>query len=162
MRNLITLILVILLFQSGFAQTPKTGIIVTPDSLQSKKRVETDSLQSEKISVPTIIDAKYKGGINSFYNYIGNNYNFNNLKSSDILDDFKNRDVMTIYIQFVINEEGKPVNFESINTTTENTFYKEAVRVISSTRWIPATKDGEVFSQKFRIPVQAYIRDFIN
>nr|WP_297309013.1 energy transducer TonB [uncultured Flavobacterium sp.] len=162
MRNLIILIFVSFLFQFVFSQTPENNKSLTSDSLHHQITIITDSLHPEKSHIPVIVDAKYKGGINNFYSYVGNNYNFNNLKSSDILDDFKNKDIMIIYIQFDVNEEGKPVNFEAINTSLENTFYKEAIRVIGSTRWTPGTKDGEVFSQKFRIPVQAYIRDFIN
>lgn len=118
-------------------------------------------VQDSIIPIPVIVDASYKGGINNFYNYVSTNFNYNNLKKIDVTDEFKKRDIMTIYVEFSINEEGKPVDFKPVNTTTENTFYKETIRVIGSTKWKPATKDGIVFKQEFRIPIQAYIRDFI-
>lgn len=148
MRNLITLILVGIAFQIGFSQVKKNEHIIVNDSISNVVTIQTN--------------ASYKGGINNFYNYIGNNYNFNNVKPSDVLAEFKDRDIMTIYLQFTVNEEGKPVDFTSINTTNENTFYKEAVRVISSTRWTPAKINEVIVSEKFRIPIQAYIRDFID
>lgn len=107
-----------------------------------------------------IIDASYKGGINNFYTFISNNFNFNNLKKEDILSEYKEKDIMVIYIHFSINEEGKPVDFQPINTESTNSFYLEGVRVISSTKWTAATKNGKPFIQDFNIPIQAYIRDF--
>jgi len=142
MKQIITLALLIFQYQIGISQ-----IILSENSV-------------EIIEEPQIIDASYKGGINNFYNYVSTNFNFNNLKNSDILDEFKNRDVMMIYLEFVINEEGKPVDFKPINTAPENSFYLESVRVIESTRWKPATKDNIAIAQEFRIPIQAYIRDF--
>lgn len=142
MKLVITFAFLILQFQTAFSQ------------------ILDDDEEIEIVHEPVIVDASYKGGINNFYNYVGTNFNFNNLKKSDILDEYKNREVMMIYLQFTINEEGKPIEFNPINTTAENSFYIESVRVIESTRWKPATSDDVACKQEFRIPIQAYIRDF--
>lgn len=147
MRNLICLFLIFITFQHANSQI----------KLASENE---ENIESNTTDESVIIDANYKGGINNFYNYIGTNFNYNNLKKSDVLEDYKGKDVMVIYLQFFVNEEGKPVDFTSFNTYTDNSFYLEAVRVISSTRWQPASKDGISFKQKFKIPIQAYIRDF--
>ncbi|WP_177762046.1 hypothetical protein [Flavobacterium sp. I3-2] len=146
MRKSICLIIFICLCKLGYSQVTDVQKLIVQDSI---------------IPIPVIVDASYKGGINNFYNYVSTNFNYNNLKKTDVTDEFKNRDIMTIYVEFSINEEGRPVDFKPVNTTAENTFYKETIRVIGSTKWKPATKDGIVFKQEFRIPIQAYIRDFI-
>lgn len=148
MRRLIFLFILGFQLQFGHSQVTKVENSIVQDSVA--------------VHIPVIIDASYKGGINNFYNYVSNNFNYNNLKKTDVTEEFKKRDIMTIYVQFSINEEGKPVDFSPLNTTAENTFYTETVRVIGSTKWKPATKDGVVFKQEFKIPIQAYIRDFID
>lgn len=146
MRKSISLIIFICLCKLGYSQVTDVQNLMVQDSI---------------IPIPVIVDASYKGGINNFYNYVSTNFNYNNLKKSDVTEEFKNRDIMTIYVQFAINEEGKPVDFKPVNLTEDNTFYTETVRVISSSKWKPATKDGMVFKQEFRIPIQAYVRDFV-
>lgn len=146
MRKSISLIILICLCKLGHSQVIDVQNLIVQDSINR---------------IPVIVDASYKGGINNFYNYVSTNFNYNNLRKTDVLDEFKNREVMTIYVQFYINEEGKPVDFKPINTTEENTFFTETVRVIASSKWKPAIKDGIVFKQEFRMPIQAYIRDFI-
>ena len=146
MRKSISLIIFICLCKLGYSQVTDVENLIVQDSI---------------IPTPVIVDASYKGGINNFYNYVSTNFNYNNLKKTDVTDEFKKRDIKTIYVEFSINEEGKPVDFKPVNTTAENSFYKETIRVIGSTKWKPATKDGIVFKQEFRIPIQAYIRDFI-
>lgn len=147
MKKLITSLFVGFPFFIGLSQNNQTSNVVK------------DTISTIESHLPVIVNASYKGGINNFYNYIGTNYNFNNIKSEDIIEEFKGKDMMTIYLQFVINEEGKPENFRPINTSKENTFYTEAVRVISSTRWNAATENDKKIKQEFRIPIQAYIRD---
>ena len=147
MRKLIALLVIGFQFQVGFSQITEVENLIVQDTISAP--------------IPVIVYASYKGGINNFYNYVSNNFNYNNLKKSDVTEEFKNRDIMTIYVQFSINEEGKPADFKPINLTEENTFYTETVRVISSSKWKPATKNGVVFKQEFLIPIQAYIRDFI-
>lgn len=148
MKRLIALLFIGFQFQFGFSQITDVENLIVKDSVE--------------VHVPVIVDASYKGGINNFYNYVSTNFNYNNLKKTDVTEEFKNRDIMTIYLSFSIDVEGKPVDFSPLNTTAENTFYTETVRVISSTKWNPATKDGTLFKQEFRIPIQAYIRDFID
>lgn len=146
MRKSISLIILICLGKLGYSQVTDVQNLIVQDSI---------------IPIPVIVDASYRGGINNFYNYVSTNFNYNNLKKTDVTDEFKKRDIMTIYVEFSINEEGKPVDFKPVNTSAVNTFYTETIRVIGSTKWKPATKDGIIFKQEFRIPIQAYIRDFI-
>lgn len=103
--------------------------------------------------------AEYPGGIRAFRSYIGNNFNFHNINLSDLSENDKTKTNYIIYIGFMVDEEGKPAAFKPENTSEENSLYKEAVRVIASTRWQPAIRNGIRQKQYFVIPLQVYIED---
>ncbi len=103
--------------------------------------------------------AEYPGGIRAFRSYISNNFNFHNVSLTDLSESDKTKANYIIYIGFMVDEEGKPAAFKPENTSEENSFYKEAVRVVASTRWQPAIKNGIRQKQYFVIPLQIYIED---
>ena len=64
------------------------------------------------------------------------------------------------YVVFAVSEDGKAFEFSPKEISAENSFYKEAVRVIASTRWNVATKDNEYKKQFLVIPIKANLGDF--
>lgn len=123
-----------------------------PDSLPL---MITDSL-----SIPTSTEASFPNGMRAFRRYIANNFNFHNVDISQLeFDD--NLSYYTIYLLFDIDKEGRPINFKPVNSTTENSVYKEAVRVVKSSRWTPATKNGFPVKQTLSLPVSIYIEDLL-
>ncbi|GGH05148.1 TonB family protein [Sphingobacterium alkalisoli] len=46
-------------------------------------------------------------------------------------------------VRFVVNKEGKPDQFSSRADELEQSFFNEAVRIISKSKWKPALKDGQ-------------------
>lgn len=110
---------------------------------------------------PIIIDASYEGGnTEDLYYYVNNNFNYNNVKKEDIPAKAKKLPYFVFYVVFAISEDGKAFEFSPKEITAENSFYKEAVRVIASTRWNIATKDNAYKKQFMVIPIKAIISDF--
>ena len=110
---------------------------------------------------PIIIDASYAGGnTEDLYYYVNNNFNYNNVKKEDIPAKAKNQPYFVFYVVFAVSEDGKAFEFSPKENSPENSFYKEAVRVIASTRWNVATKNNEYKKQFMVIPIKANIGDF--
>ena len=108
----------------------------------------------------SIKDASYSGGgMEELYYYVNNNYNYNNVKKSDVPKAFVNHPFFIFYIVFAISEDGKAFDFSAKEITEDNSFYKEAVRVIASARWNIATKDQEYKKQYLVLPFKAMIND---
>ncbi|UUV22162.1 hypothetical protein [Paenimyroides aestuarii] len=110
---------------------------------------------------PIVKDAHYAGGnTEDLYYYVNNNFNYNNVKKEDIPAAAKNKPYFVFYVVFAVSEDGKAFEFSPKEILAENSFYKEAVRVIASTRWNVATKDNEYKKQFMVIPIKANIGDF--
>lgn len=110
---------------------------------------------------PIVKDANYAGGnTEDLYYYVNNNFNYNNVKKEDIPALAKKQSYFVFYVIFAVSEDGKAFEFSPKEITSENSFYKEAVRVIASTRWNVATKDNEYKKQFLVIPIKANIGDF--
>lgn len=110
---------------------------------------------------PIVKDANYAGGnTEDLYYYVNNNFNYNNVKKEDIPVVAKKQSYFVFYVIFAVSEDGKAFEFSPKEITAENSFYKEAVRVIASTRWNVATKDNEYKKQFLVIPIKANIGDF--
>lgn len=110
---------------------------------------------------PIFKDANYAGGnTEDLYYYVNNNFNYNNVKKEDIPVVAKKQSYFVFYVIFAVSEDGKAFEFSPKEITAENSFYKEAVRVIASTRWNVATKDNEYKKQFLVIPIKANIGDF--
>lgn len=146
-----TCVFLLLLILSHFASAQ-----VTPPDEDNDW--EDDILEADAFSIPDT-DAYYKDGIKSLQNYIGNNFNFNNVTIKDIPEDLRNESNYLMYIAFDIDDTGKPENFSSENTSRESSFFKEAVRVIAGTRWEPAVRRATEVKQHFVVPLILRIDD---
>ena len=110
---------------------------------------------------PVVKDANYAGGnTEDLYYYVNNNFNYNNVKKEDIPKTAKNKPYFVFYVVFAVSEDGKAFEFSPKEISAENSFYKEAARVIASTRWNVATKNNEYKKQFLVIPIKANIGDF--
>ena len=122
------------------------------------------SFAQDTISVapkPIIKDASYgAGGIEDLYYYVNNNFNYNNIKKEDIPTKSKKKPYFIFYVSFAISEDGKAFEFSPKEIAEENTFYKEAVRVISSARWNISTENGHYKKQFLVLPIKASLSDF--
>ncbi len=107
-------------------------------------------------SKPVFTDVIYTGGTtDDLHNYINNNFNYNNVKKTDVPKTNKKQSFFVFYVSFTINEEGVPFDFSLEDIAKDNSFYIEAVRVIASTRWQFATENGAYKKQYVVIPVKA-------
>jgi len=106
-----------------------------------------------------LTEATYKGGMNNFYAYFAKNFNFNNVTIDDIPEAERNLNTYMIYLICTIDSEGKPTEFAPVNTTANSSFYKESVRVISSSRWVPAKTEAGTVKRSFVIPVRVFTED---
>lgn len=110
---------------------------------------------------PIVKDANYAGGnTEDLYYYINNNFNYNNVKKEDIPAKVKKQPYFIFYVIFAISEDGKAFEFSPEDISAENSFYKEAVRVIGSARWNPALFNNVYKKQFLTIPIKAVIGDF--
>ena len=120
---------------------------------------QVDSLDIEHI--PVIKDANYAGGsTEDLYYYVNNNFNYNNVAKEDIPTVARKQPYFVFYVVFAVSEDGKAFEFSPKEISAENSFYKEAVRVIASTRWNVATKENEYKKQFLVVPIKAVISDF--
>ncbi|MBE8720171.1 M56 family metallopeptidase [Sphingobacterium pedocola] len=59
-----------------------------------------------------------------------------------------------MYVRFVVNKEGKPDQFSSRADELEQSFFNEAVRIISKSKWKPALKDGQPIDSRTAVGVK--------
>lgn len=157
MIRIITLLFLIFGFQKVVAQD--TLQFISKDTLLY---VLQDTLSLDSINrEPVIVDARYAGGdIEDLYHYVNNNFNYNNVKKEDIPARSRRRNYFIFYVVFAVSEDGKSFEFSPKEISEENSFYKEAVRVISSSRWNIATEDGVYKKQFLVLPIRANVSDF--
>jgi len=110
---------------------------------------------------PVVKDAGYAGGgIEDLYYYVNTNFNYNNVKKEDIPGYAQKKPYFIFYVVFAISEDGKAFEFSPKEINAENTFYKEAVRVIASARWNIGTENGVYRKQFMVLPIKASLSDF--
>ena len=88
--------------------------------------------------------AVYPGGMPAFYNYINQEFRFENIASF-------NAPFLKFKVQFVVNEEGKldHVKVEAPNEMIK----KEVTRVLArAPKWVPALHEGKPEKTNFSLP----------
>ena len=139
-----------------------TNIWAQQDSVYiQNEEIVIPEIVSDSLEISTRTDARFEKGLRNFRNYIAENFNFYNVEIEELDLDPKEA-YYTVYLLFDINENGNPENFKPVNSTEENSVYQEAVRVVKSSKWIPATQDGNPIKQTISIPVSVYVEDLIN
>ncbi|MBA5792186.1 hypothetical protein H1R17_04665 [Flavobacterium sp. xlx-214] len=109
---------------------------------------------------PIVKDASYSGGgMEDLYYYVNNNFNYNNVKKTDIPQTSKKQSYFIFYVVFAISEDGKAFEFSPKEIKEDNSFYKEAVRVIASVRWNPSLVGNEYKKQFLVLPIKASVNE---
>ncbi len=111
-------------------------------SAQTSERFINDNSYS-----PSDVDVKpeFPGGIEKFYQFIGENYKTPNSKET------LHR---KIFVNFVIEKDGKLTNIKVLRDLGFGTG-KEAVRVLLlSPKWIPAELNGKKVRCSYTLPIE--------
>lgn len=120
---------------------------------------QNDTLVAFDTLLPPEMFAKYPGGLRDFKTFFSYNFNFYNLKSEELTAQERNKKLYVFYVKFSVNAQGDTKDFYPVNTLDSNSFYKEAVRVLQSTKWEVSKKDSLKLSQGFVLPIQLYTSD---
>lgn len=130
------------------------------DSIYVSRPDSLPLIANDSLMIVTNTEASFPNGMRAFRRYMANNFNFHNVDISQLALD-NNLSYYTIYLLFDIDKEGAPINFKPVNSTAKNSVYQEAVRVVKSSRWTPATKNGVAVKQTLSLPVSIYIEDLL-
>ena len=109
-------------------------------SAQEKPNASNDILHDTKG-----IDVKpeFPGGMDAFYQFIGNNYNCPKVKKL----------AGKVYVNFVIEKDGSLTALEVLRDNGHGTG-KEEIRVLMlSPKWIPAEQNGQKVRCLFSLPI---------
>src|SRR5690606_37728082 len=124
------------------------------------EEIAIPEIVSDSLEIPTRTNARFEKGLRAFRNYIAENFNFYNVDTENLELDPEEA-YYTVYLLFDIDENGQPKNFQPVNSTEENSVYQEAVRVVKSSQWIPATQNGKPIKQTLSIPLSVYAEDLM-
>jgi protein TonB len=88
---------------------------------------------------------EFPGGINKFYNYIGNNFEKPEI---DAITTFR------VFVSFVIEKDGSMTDIKAIKDPGFG-LGKEAIRVLKSlkTKWSPGMKDAKAVRTAYTLPI---------
>ena len=117
--------------------TSGSGTIAT--TTPSKGNGETINITSTLDELP-----EFPGGINKFYQYVGNNFEKPELDISEA----------KVFVSFVIEKDGKMTDIKVLRNPGYG-LDKEAIRVLRSlrTKWKPGIKDGEAVRTLYTLPI---------
>ena len=97
--------------------------------------------------ITALLDKKpeFPGGINKFYEYVGNNF------EKPEMDENEN---VSVYVSFVIEIDGTITDVKVLRNPGYG-LGKEAIRVLQSlkTKWKPGIKDGQPVRTQFTLPI---------
>ena len=104
-------------------------------------------MEPNKINTPKELDTQpnFPGGMKNFYQYVGNNFDKNNLEEGETI---------RVKVSFVIEKNGTMTDIE-VQEKTNETIDNEAVRVLKSlkTKWSPGIKDGQPVRTRYTLPI---------
>ena len=106
---------------------------------------ETKKLEGTVITALLDKQPEYPGGINKFYEYVGNNF------EKPEMDETENS---SVYVAFVIEKDGSMTDVKVLRNPGYG-LGKEAIRVLKSlrTKWKPGIKDGQPVRTQFTLPI---------
>ncbi len=92
---------------------------------------------------------EYPGGINKFYEYVGNN-----IDRPDY-DENLSVSMLTVIMSFVIEKDGTMTDIKVLRSTDKN-LEKAAIKVLKSlkAKWRPGIKDGENVRTLYMLPIK--------
>jgi protein TonB len=135
MRNLFSLLTILLFSSFSFTQVDTTLIIPDPEP-REKFLLDSCSTYPE-----------FPGGEKKMLEFIMQNIIYPNSEK-------ENGVVGSVYIEFVIDEEGNPTEVKIARTSGSRAFDDEAIRVIKSMpQWIPGKNCLGNVKVKYSIPI---------
>jgi len=109
--------------------------------------VETPSIPTNAILNSAVLDKKpeFPGGINKFYNYVGNNFEKPDLDSEIAI---------RVSVSFVIEKDGSMTDIKVLKDPGYG-LGAEAIRVLKSlkTKWSPGILDGKAVRTSYNLPI---------
>jgi TonB family protein len=109
-------------------------------------KVENDELKDQEIFTETEEPAKYVGGVNAMYKFLGENIRYPTEAN------FKNKGGR-VFVKFVIKKDGTLANFE-ITKAGGYGMDEEAIRVLKNMpKWKPAKQNGKIVNAYYNMPV---------
>ncbi len=137
------------------ATTSENGVVgasgTSKDPSDGEGKTGTSTMVEPKKPEGTVITAlldkqpEYPGGINKFYEYVGNNF------EKPEMDETEN---ISVYVSFVIEKDGSMTDVRVLRNPGYG-LGKEAIRVLKSlrTKWKPGIKDGQPVRTQFTLPI---------
>lgn len=129
--------------------TEGTGIIgINPTSSSGTGTETVTPIDSGNTIVNSVALDKlpeFPGGINKFYNYVGNNFEKQEIDGSGSI---------RVYVSFVIEKDGSMTDIQ-VKRDPGYGLGKEAVRVLKSlkTKWSPGMMDGKAVRTAYNLPI---------
>jgi len=126
-----------------------TGTAKDPSNGEGKTGTSTvvEPKKPEGTVITALLDKQpeYPGGINKFYEYVGNNF------EKPEMDETEN---ISVYVAFVIEKDGSMTDVKVLRNPGYG-LGKEAIRVLNSLRikWKPGIKDGQPVRTQFTLPI---------
>jgi periplasmic protein TonB len=129
--------------------TPGTGTPGTPGVIDGGGTTPKPEVAKPTGPVSTTeLDKQpfFPGGIKKFYEYVGNNFEKQNIDEEG--------QSIRVLVSFVIEKNGSMTDIEVTRKTTPE-IDKEAIRVLKSlkTKWEPGIKNGEAVRTQFTLPI---------
>lgn len=90
---------------------------------------------------------KYPGGMEKFYQYVGNTINKEDIESSSFS--------VNVIMAFVIERDGSMTDIKAVRSSDKN-LEREAIRVLKAlkVKWEPGYKDGEKVRTQYLLPIK--------
>lgn len=90
---------------------------------------------------------KYPGGMEKFYQYVGNTINKEEIESSSFS--------VNVIMAFVIERDGTMTDIKAVRSSDKN-LEREAIRVLKKlkVKWEPGYKDGEKVRTQYLLPIK--------
>lgn len=142
-----------------------TGVTISSDTTTSGTGMGNDNENSGNGTISTtgtnigtdtpevFVDskAKFPGGINKFYEYIGKNFD------KKITDE--SGKALSVLMYFIIEKDGTMSNIKVIRESRKDVG-EEAMRILknNTTKWKPALKNGKTVRTVFTIPITIQTR----
>lgn len=123
---------------SGESNTPLTN---------SDQKQDVDEGDPDQLFTATEIAPTFKGGMDAFYEFVGDNYNY---PPAAVENNVKGR----MLLQFVIEKDGSLTNIKVIRDLKYGTG-EEAIRMLkNSPKWEPGIQNGRAVRTQFTLPIQ--------
>lgn len=131
----------------GLSQDPNSSDESSTALVNSDDQTDTVLDDPDRLFTATEIPPTFKGGMEAFYQYIADNYDY---PAAAVENDVKGR----IILQFVVEKDGSLTNIEILRDLKYGTG-EEAVRMLkNSPKWEPAIQNGRPVRTQFTLPIQ--------